>query len=202
MGILALIGGGSCSGKTTFAKALAARLAGHEATLLRQDDYYKDLSSWPPPRLAGHNFDHPDAIDAEALVSDVLALASGQSVQALHYDFVTHARHAGALVHPGGIVILEGIFALAFPRLNALAKVRVFLESDEALALCRRLRRDRAERGLSEAEVIAQWEATVKPMRELHVTPTKAAATAVFDAASFDAGVALTAAALLAEARR
>lgn len=201
MGVLALIGGGSCSGKTTFAKALAARL--HDATLLRQDDYYRDLSSWPPERLAGHNFDHPDAIDAELLVADALALAAGQGVPETHYDFVTHARrHGGALIRPGEVVILEGIFALAFPRLNALAPVRVFLEADETAALDRRLRRDSAERGLTTAEIREQWAATVKPMRERHVVPTKAAATAVFDAATFEGGIAQTAAAILAEARR
>ena len=59
---LILIGGGSCSGKTTIALAIGRRLIGLKTVIIAQDSYYKDLSYLPGQERTKVNFDHPDAI--------------------------------------------------------------------------------------------------------------------------------------------
>ena len=60
---LILIGGGTCSGKTTIAKAIGVRLNDLKTVIVAQDNYYKDLSHLPPAMRHKVNFDHPEAID-------------------------------------------------------------------------------------------------------------------------------------------
>jgi len=59
------IAGGTASGKTTVARRLVERLAGHPIALLDQDAYYRDLSDMPLEERRGFNFDHPDAFDTD-----------------------------------------------------------------------------------------------------------------------------------------
>src|SRR5262249_43966700 len=62
------IAGGTASGKTTVARRLLERLAGHPVALLDQDAYYRDLSDMPIEERRNFNFDHPDAFDTDLLV--------------------------------------------------------------------------------------------------------------------------------------
>ena len=105
------IGGCSGSGKTTLAAELARQL---DATLFPLDLYYRDLSQFPLDSRHKCNFDHPDSLESELILSHVRALANGQSIQRPVYDFKTHSRVAGAFdtITPTGVVIVEGILAL------------------------------------------------------------------------------------------
>ena len=64
------IAGGTASGKTTVARRLVERLAGHPTALLDQDAYYRDLSDIPLEERKSFNFDHPDAFDTDLLVGE------------------------------------------------------------------------------------------------------------------------------------
>ena len=61
--ILIGIAGGTGSGKTSIAKAIASDFGKSEVTLIEQDSYYKDLSNLTIEERSSVNFDHPDAID-------------------------------------------------------------------------------------------------------------------------------------------
>jgi hypothetical protein len=68
------IAGGSGSGKTTVAAALFDRLPAGTAAVLEHDAYYRDRSGLPAAERALVNFDHPDALETELLVSHLGAL--------------------------------------------------------------------------------------------------------------------------------
>lgn len=76
---LILIAGGTCSGKTTIARAIGRRITGLKSVILSHDNYYKDLSHLSSEEAARANFDHPDSIDTELLISDLKAMLRGEA---------------------------------------------------------------------------------------------------------------------------
>lgn len=174
MSLLILVGGGSASGKTTFAEMVARQLVGLNVALLSMDRYYKDLGHLAPVETSAFNFDHPEAIDLRRLVRDVRALLSGEPVCLPDYDFISHTSGTEPDPTPSSeVVIVEGIFALYSEELLHMASLRLFIDTDADLRLARRLARDVSERGLDTRRVLSQYLATVRPMHRLFVEPTK-----------------------------
>jgi uridine kinase len=70
------IAGGTCSGKTTLATALCARLGSETSVVLSMDHFYREQSE---KVLASGivNFEHPGALDLESLVAAFESLCSG-----------------------------------------------------------------------------------------------------------------------------
>ncbi len=166
------IAGPSCAGKTELARWLAARLA---APVLNLDHYYIDLAHLPLEERAKTNFDEPAAVDHQAILHDVAALARGEPVAAPLYDFATHARaRGGERIVPSGLVVIEGLFALYWPELREHYFVKLFVDASDELCLARRLERDTRERGRTPESVLAQFEATVKPGADRFIRPTRA----------------------------
>lgn len=170
--LLVGIGGPSCAGKTELARWLAARLA---APVLNLDHYYIDLAHLPLEERARTNFDEPAAVDYRAILHDVAALRRGEPVVAPLYDFATHARaRGGERIVPGGLVVVEGLFALYWPELREHFFVKLFVDAPDALCLARRLERDVRERGRTPESVRAQFAATVQPGADRYIRPTRA----------------------------
>ena len=166
--------GGTGSGKTTVANRILQAVGAHEVAFLQQDSYYRNLSDMPLDFRRKVNFDHPDAIDNDLLVSHVAALRRGHSVDLPLYDFKNHLRRPETLrVEPKLITIVEGILIFAEPRLLAEMDVKVFVDTPDDIRFIRRLRRDIAERGRNVDSVIEQWIETVRPMHQQFVEPSK-----------------------------
>ena len=68
---------------------------------------------------------------------------------------------------------MEGILIFADDALCGQLDLRIFVDTDADLRLARRMVRDTEERGRSVRSVKEQWEATVKPMHEKYVEPSK-----------------------------
>lgn len=161
------ITGGSGAGKSTVAERVAGRLG--NCAVLTQDDYYRplpdDVSAWD------HDFDSPAAFDGDRMLGDLDALLAGRPVTLSRY------RHGSTdpeirEIRPANTVIVEGILILADARLRARCDLRVYLEAGEELRLSRRLRRDVAERGVSEAFVLAHWRRFTLPAHAALVEAT------------------------------
>ena len=166
------IAGASGAGKTTFAKALAARLPA--AALLSTDAYYCDLGRLPPAERAAVNFDLPETIDWETLLEHLAARRAGRSVPVPCYDFKTHTRRAEPqIVGPSAATVLEGIFALWHPRVRGMLDLAVFVDTADAVCRERRIARDTAERGRTPQSVRLQWERHTLPMFRRHTSPTR-----------------------------
>lgn len=171
---LILIGGGTCSGKTTIARAIGKRIADLKTVILSHDNYYKDLSHLKPEEAAQANFDHPDSIDTPYLIKDLKAMLRGEAVNVPDYNFATHSRSEGTLcIANADVIILEGIFALYYPELLELSDLKIYLDSDSDIRLARRMQRDILERGRNVESVLNQYLETVKPSHLAFIEPTK-----------------------------
>ena len=167
--VVAVIGA-SGSGKTRLVKTLVSSSA--RFTVLRVDDYYRELDHLDFASRDRVNFDHPDAIEFERLAVDLTALRSGKAIAAPIYDFSRHTRaSATRTVNSADIIVLEGVLAMADLATRALVDYLVFVDSSLDICLARRIARDAAERGRSEVSVIDFWESRAMPMFEQFVAP-------------------------------
>lgn len=180
--------GGTASGKTTLAAALCETL-GSRALLITHDQYYKTLPAEFRHSPVGYNFDHPDSLDTAQLIADVDALKRGETVNLPLFDFPTHARSSDTqTVSPAAIVIVEGILVLASAELRKRFDHSVYVHTPDDIRLVRRIRRDIEKRGRDVHGVLGQWEATVRPMHEEFVAPSRAhAGTVVYGTEPVDA---------------
>ena len=172
--ILIVIAGGSASGKTTVVNKIINELNSKNVTVIKHDDYYKDLSHLPIEERAKVNFDHPHSLDSNLFVSQLKALLDGKSIEKPTYDFVCHNRSkVTETINPTKVIVTEGILVLEDERVRDLADIKIFVESDDDIRFIRRLVRDTKERGRSIDSVINQYLNTVKPMYYAFVKPTK-----------------------------
>ena len=166
--------GGTGSGKTTVANRILQSVGAHEVAFIQQDSYYHDLDRMPLDYRRVVNFDHPDAIDNDLMVEHLRALKDGRGVDLPLYDFKNHLRRPETLrMEPKLITIVEGILIFAEPRLLAEMDVKVFVDTPDDIRFIRRLRRDVAERGRTADSVIEQYLASVRPMHQQFVEPSK-----------------------------
>jgi uridine kinase len=166
--------GGTGSGKTTITNRLTEALSEESVLLLQQDHYYKDTPHLPLEERAKQNFDHPDSVDTQLLISHVRALRAGEAIERPVYDFTQH-RRIPATVHlePRPALIVEGILIFENPALRNLCDIKIFVDTEADLRFIRRLRRDIRERGRTAESVIEQYMATVRPMHQEFVEPSK-----------------------------
>ena len=167
------IAGGSGSGKTTLMKNLIARLGG-QVTVVSHDNYYKRRDDMSYEERCLVNYDEPSAFDTSLMVYQLGELRSGVSVDCPVYDFTIHNRSDETTrIIPEQVIIVEGILIFENKDLRDLMDIKIFVDTDADIRLCRRIKRDVNKRGRSMESVLAQWQQTVKPMHELYVEPSK-----------------------------
>lgn len=168
---LIAIAGPSGAGKSYLARPLAEQL---QALVIGLDSYYCELPGTTYEQRCGVNFDDPATIDFPLLLEHLNALLAGRSIKRPTYDFSTHLRTRDtALLAPRPYVVIEGLFTLHSPELRRLASTRVFVDLPDDLCYRRRLERDVRERGRTPASVERQYAATVRPMADRYIRPTR-----------------------------
>lgn len=174
---LIAITGGSASGKTRLARALADHFAPQGGYVLSEDDYYFDAGRFSDFDPVSFNFDEPAAKEHDLLAQHLAALRAGRTIEAPCYDFATHCRKEQTRVCAAApVVIVEGMHLLASPMLRGLFDLSVYVSAGDDIRLKRRVARDIAERDRTEGFARGQFEAHVRPMHDLHVEPQKALA--------------------------
>lgn len=167
------IAGGTGSGKTTLTNSLLKRFNG-QVGVIYHDNYYKRNDHLTYDERTELNYDAPTAFDNDLLVTHLKALIAGQTIETPVYDFTDHNRSEETMiVQPQRIIILEGILIFVEEEIRKLCDIKIFVDTDADVRILRRLRRDVIERGRSIESVESQYLATVKPMHELHVEPSK-----------------------------
>jgi len=166
------IAGGTGSGKTTLTEHLAQRF-GPDISVVHHDKYYK-RQDCPFEERCKQNYDHPDAFDTELMVEDLKRLKAGETIHCPVYDYTIHNRTDKTIeIKPTKVVIVEGILIFQNKALRDLLDIKIFVETDADVRILRRALRDVEERGRSMQSVVEQYLATVKPMHEQFVEPTR-----------------------------
>ena len=167
------IAGGSGSGKTTLMKNLIAQF-GSEVTVLSHDNYYKRHDELTYEQRCLINYDEPAAFETDLMAAHLDSLRHGQAIDCPVYDYTVHNR-SDETVHivPKPVIIVEGILIFADAALRELMDIRIFVDTDSDVRLCRRIKRDVNKRGRTLESVLTQYQQTVKPMHEKYVEPSK-----------------------------
>ena len=167
------IAGGSGSGKTTLMKRLVDEF-GENVSVLSHDNYYKRHDELTFEERAALNYDEPEALDTSLMVYQLDQLRHGMEIDCPVYDFAMHNRSNETIrVTPKQVIIVEGIMIFVDPELRNLMDIKIFVDTDADVRLCRRIKRDVTKRGRSLDSVLEQYQATVKPMHEKYVEPSK-----------------------------
>ena len=167
------IAGGSGSGKSTFARCLTERFSDSVA-LVSCDNYYRAHDDLPLEERRLLNYDAPESLEFDLMVSHLKALKQGEAVDCPVYDYALHTRSDRVLrIRPRPIIIVDGILILSDPALRETFDLKIYVETDADERILRRARRDMETRGRKIDDIMAQYLTTVKPMHEKHVEPSK-----------------------------
>lgn len=167
------IAGGSGSGKSTFARRLTEKFP-DSVSLVSCDNYYKAHDDIPLEERRLLNYDAPEALEFDLMVSHLRALKEGRAVDCPVYDFTLHNRSDKVVrIDPRPVIIVDGILILSDPALRETFDLKIYVETDADERILRRARRDMEVRGRKIDDIMAQYLNTVKPMHETHVEPSK-----------------------------
>ncbi len=167
------IAGGSGSGKTTLVKRLVETF-GNDVTVVSHDNYYKRHDELTYEERSQINYDEPAAFDTALMVYQLECLRHGEAVECPVYDYTVHNRSSETVrLEPRKVILVEGILIFENEALRNLMDIKIFVDTDADIRICRRIRRDVRKRGRTLESVVEQYQATVKPMHEKYVEPSK-----------------------------
>ena len=195
---MVLLAGPSGSGTTTTAhnlrKCLMQRLKGVDRYVycLSMDDWYMsgDRYVMPVDEEGNPDYESPECLDIPRLNQDLDDLFAGREVSIPCYNFITRrSLDSGArfTLQPGDVVIMEGLHALnpiiRFPE-DPENCLRVYVSpadvvvdekdgellDNQFIRLCRRIYRDRDQRGSTEEETLAKAKSVDRGER-LYIVP-------------------------------
>ena len=167
------IAGGTGSGKTTLMDNLIEKFSG-DVTILSHDNYYKRHDELTYEQRCQLNYDEPAALETDLMARHLDALRHGEAIDCPVYDFSQHNRSNETIrIEPKSVIIVEGILIFENQELRDLMDIRIFVDTDADVRLCRRIKRDVESRGRSLESVLTQYQETVKPMHEMYVEPSK-----------------------------
>ncbi len=167
------IAGGSGSGKTTLMNNIVKRFS-DDITVLSHDSYYRRHDDMTYEQRCQLNYDEPAALETDLMVQHLDELRQGNAIDCPVYDFTVHNRsNETQHIEPRKVIIVEGILIFADEALRRLMDIRIFVDTDADIRLCRRVKRDVNKRGRSLESVLTQYQDTVKPMYDKYVEPSK-----------------------------
>ena len=167
------IAGGTGSGKTTLMNNLIKTFQ-EDVTILSHDNYYKRHDDLTYEERCLLNYDEPAALETDLMAQHLEQLRQGQAIDCPVYDFTQHNRSDETIrIEPRKVIIVEGILIFENQPLRDLMDIRIFVDTDSDVRLCRRIKRDVNKRGRSLESVLTQYQETVKPMHEMYVEPSK-----------------------------
>ena len=167
------IAGGSGSGKTTLVNNLID-IFGDVLTVLSHDNYYKRHDEMSYEERTQLNYDEPGAFDTSLMIYQLDQLKHGKDIECPVYDFTVHNRSNETVrIAARKVIIVEGILIFENEELRNLMDMKIFVDADSDIRICRRMKRDVNKRGRSLESVITQYQQTVKPMHEMYVEPSK-----------------------------
>lgn len=172
--------GGTASGKSTVCQKIMAKLGQdcqRRVALIKQDSFYRCLT---PEQLASakkgcFNFDHPDAIDDQAIYQTLKDILNGVPVKLPIHDYQENRPKQDEFyeVQSADVVLFEGVLIFYFPKVRDMFHMKLFVDTDSDTRLSRRVVRDVRDRGRNLETVLNQYDQYVKPAFEEFCLPTK-----------------------------
>ena len=167
------IAGGTGSGKSTFTNRLKEQFC-DKIAVIYYDNYYRAQDDVPFEERKKVNYDSPDSLETDLMISHLRALKEGKTIECPTYDYTVHNRSKETVViEPRKVIIVEGILALENEELRNLIDIKVFVEADADERILRRVVRDVKERWRDVEDIARQYLTTVKPIHYVYVEPTK-----------------------------
>ena len=181
------VAGGSGSGKSTFTKRLKDCFP-DDIAVVSCDNYYLRRDNMPFEERKLQNYDSPEAFEFDLMIRQITDLKNGKDILCPVYDFALHNRSDQVTeIKAKPVILIDGILILSEPQLRQLMDMRIYVETDADERILRRVKRDMCERGRDLDGIIAQYLATVKPMHNTYVEPTKAYADIIINGGLNDA---------------
>jgi uridine kinase len=168
------IAGGTGSGKTTVVKKVMEVFPNDEVIVIPQDSYYKDNAGISLEERQKINFDHPDSVEWDLMISQLKQLKKGSPIEMPVYSYLTCLRSTETItLRPARVVLVEGILILTDPGLRNMLDIKVYVDADADDRLGRVINRDIIERGRSVLMVLERYHDTVKPSHLQFIEPSK-----------------------------
>lgn len=172
--ILVGIAGASASGKSLLAETLVEELQSEHLCVISEDSYYKDQTHLSMDERVRTNYDHPESMDHDLMLAQMIKLKNGQEIDVPLYDYTQHNRRTDTRkVNPARVVIYEGILLFTNPEIREAFDLRFFMDTPLDICLIRRMKRDILSRGRDVDSVIKQYLETVRPMYMQFIEPAR-----------------------------
>ncbi|MBC8159798.1 MAG: phosphoribulokinase [Roseiflexaceae bacterium] len=152
--IMLAVVGDSAAGKTTLTSGIAAILGPDSVTAIGIDDYHRYNRA--QRRSLGVTALHPDCNYVDIIEQHLRCLAAGEPILKPVYNHRSGDFEPPQYVRPRPFVIVEGLLCTLTPKLRDCFHVKVFLDPAEELRRAWKVRRDCAERGYTNGEVLAE----------------------------------------------
>lgn len=166
-----MIAGATCSGKSTLANQLVSDFSKDVAVvLIRQDDYFKDLSDIPKV-AQGYLMDSVNAFHTHEFKQDIEQLLTTGRVLIPRYNVSKNRRIAkDAQIDSGVLNIFEGLHTISLLR-NIENSISVFLNTPLELCLERRIKRDMDLYNVPESRIRENFNECILPMYRSYIAP-------------------------------
>lgn len=200
---LVLIGGPSCSGKTTTSMKLALFLKarGLNPFIISTDDYYINRVDCPKDEFGNYDYETIEALDLKLFNSHLQKLLNGEEVSMPTFNFITGEKEykkPPVKLSKNDIIIVEGLHTLneEFSKnIDRKNKFKIYASPFTPIALdrhnhvsttdvrlLRRLVRDNSRRGYNAEATLTRWK-QMRKSEEKYVFPYQTEADAVVNTA-------------------
>lgn len=166
------IAGDSGAGKSTYVENLKYLLGEDRVTVITGDDYHS-LDRIERNKIGVTALDPWKANNLGLLVDHVWSLKQGYSVMKPIYDHSTGTFTGPEEIQPKDVVLIEGLHIFYLEKLREALDLKIYFDTDTALRVRWKVRRDAGVRGYTEEQVLEEIERR-KPDVERFIEPQKA----------------------------
>ena len=165
--------GGPLTGKTELAKKISESVfPDYKVCIIHMSDYYKILTEEESKNIENYNFDKPNAIDFELLITNIEKLINNKPVQVPKYDMVKYQReYEKEEIKECQVIILEGIFSFYSDKILNLMDLKIFIDVDKDIQLSRIIYKDLFDKNRELHSIIEKYNKYIKPGYNEYILP-------------------------------
>ena len=167
------VAGRSGSGKTSVIREVRNEFSEEDVCILSLDNYYKNRTDQEKDEKGYYNFDKMSSFEWDRVVNDINHLLQGNILYQPQYVYNKEIEAPDLVYRPAKILIIEGIFVLAEPRIWSMLDYSIIIDAEVDVCRNRRLKRDLAERNYKETEILHRFDNHVLPSFNALIEPLK-----------------------------